>query len=472
MTTSLSAQINVNCNGDSTGSASVSASGGTTPYSYLWNSIPNQTNPTASNLIAGSYTVTVSDSNACTSMDTVIISQPSPLLDSLTSIGVSCNGDSTGSATATVSGGIFPYSYIWNNNQTTSTAINLAAGNYSVVVTDSNGCITTQAISITEPTLLTASTTTSPILCFGDTVGALAIASGGTPVYTYSWSNGQTTQHATGLSSGSYTLTITDSNSCAKTSIVTLTQPPTLSVSVTETNPICKGGTDGTATAMGTGGTPAYNYVWDNGQFSATATGLAAGLYIVTVSDSNNCTKTDTITITQPSGPIATLVASSTTVLLYEHTQLSATGGATYSWLPSTALSCDTCKNLIATPSHTTTYCVTVSDTNHCTDSACITIQVDIPCNSLAVPTAFSPNEDGYSDAFCLQGWDNCITTFNILIYDRWGEKVFESTDPAFCWDGTYSGKPMNSAVFVYYINATDVNAVQVLKKGNITLLH
>jgi gliding motility-associated-like protein len=109
-----------------------------------------------------------------------------------------------------------------------------------------------------------------------------------------------------------------------------------------------------------------------------------------------------------------------------------------------------------------------------CSDSSCVTVNVEMLCplnKDLAVPNAFSPNSDGYNDQFCLQGWNNCLTEFKIYIYDRWGEKVFESTDASFCWDGIYKGQVLDPAVFVYYIKASFANDMKIEKKGNITII-
>jgi len=158
-----------------------------------------------------------------------------------------------------------------------------------------------------------------------------------------------------------------------------------------------------------------------------------------------------------------------------DSTQLTATGGGTYSWTPATGLSCTNCSNPIAKPFETTTYCVTVTDNNGCSASKCVTVTVEIPCptnESVAIPNAFSPNNDGVNDEFCLQGWDACIEDFDIIIYNRWGEKVYESIDPNFCWDGKRLNIIMDSQVFVYHVKAKFKDVKEpVVKKGNISLL-
>jgi len=212
------------------------------------------------------------------------------------------------------------------------------------------------------------------------------------------------------------------------------------------------------------------SYILSNGTIVTTS-----GTYIDTVLSSNGCDSIITITLTV--NPIPTVgVSPNITIITGQSTNLVASGGGTYSWSPSIGLDNTTSASVNATPSVTTTYCVEVTNANGCKDSACVTVYVEVPCpesENLTVPNAFSPNNDGVNDEFCLQGWENCIEQFNIRIYDRWGEKVFESSDPLFCWDGKYTGKQMDAQVFVYYLKASfavqSVGAVD--KKGNISLI-
>nr|MBA3706100.1 gliding motility-associated C-terminal domain-containing protein [Bacteroidota bacterium] len=138
-------------------------------------------------------------------------------------------------------------------------------------------------------------------------------------------------------------------------------------------------------------------------------------------------------------------------------------------WTPTLGLNCSTCTNPIAGPSQTTQYCVTVSNTNGCTDNACVTVTVDVHCGEVFVPNAFSPNNDGENELECVYG--KCIQKMTFIIFDRWGEKVFETSDVKQCWDGSYKGNIMNTAVFVYYLKATLITGEEIMKKGNISLV-
>ncbi|HXU26078.1 MAG TPA: gliding motility-associated C-terminal domain-containing protein, partial [Bacteroidia bacterium] len=152
-----------------------------------------------------------------------------------------------------------------------------------------------------------------------------------------------------------------------------------------------------------------------------------------------------------------------------ESTQLNATGSTSYTWSPATSLSSSTVANPIANPTVTTTYVVN-GTANNCGNTDSVTVFVEINCNGdVFVPTAFSPNGDGQNETECIMG--NCIETLNFFIYDRWGEKVFETTDQKICWDGVFRGKQMDPGIFVYHLKVTFTNGKEITKKGNISLV-
>jgi gliding motility-associated-like protein len=224
------------------------------------------------------------------------------------------------------------------------------------------------------------------------------------------------------------------------------------------------------------GGQAPYTYDIGNGpQNSNFFTGLALGNYSVTVTDANGCVTTiPCLVASNEPQPIAAAVAQDLMIEPGGSTLLFGSGGSTYAWAPSTTLSCSDCANPTATPTETTTYCVTVSD-SACSDTACVRIEVTLPASactaaSIFIPTAFSPNASGKNDMQCIYGGD-CIASMVFRIYDRWGNKVFESTDPKQCWDGLYKGDALDPGVFVYSFNATLSNGEVVQKKGNITLI-
>ncbi|WP_172678805.1 SprB repeat-containing protein, partial [Jiulongibacter sediminis] len=217
-------QTDVLCFGNSTGAIDLSVSGGTGPYTYAWSNA--ETTQDISGLTAGTYSVTITDANGCTSTASTTITEPAALTNSFTQTDVLCFGNSTGAIDLSVSGGTGPYTYVWSNAETTQDISGLSAGTYSVTITDANGCTSTASTTITEPAALTNSFTQTDVLCFGNSTGAIDLSvSGGTGPYTYAWSNAETTQDISGLSAGTYSVTITDANGCTSTASTTITEP-------------------------------------------------------------------------------------------------------------------------------------------------------------------------------------------------------------------------------------------------------
>lgn len=372
---------NVNCFGYTSGSAEATVTGGTSPYTYSWSSVPQQQTPLADSLAAGTYSVLVTDQNGCTyTNNQVIITQPAfPLQVSTSKTDVSCYGNTTGSATVTVSGGTSPYTYSWNTTpmQNTASANGLTAGTYSVQVTDNNNCvIQSQSVIITQPQApLTASVTPTHVSCFGNNTGSIqASVTGGSTPYTYSWSTTpvQTGAIASNLNSGTYSVSITDSKGCSvNPGNIVVTQPSAaLTASVTGQNISCHGETSGSATAAVTGGTAPYTYSWSTipAQVTPTADSLAAGTYSVIISDNKGCSfQSMPIIITQPSQPLNSNITL-THINCHGNNTGSAiaavTGGTspyTYSW--STIPSQNTAQvNSLAAG----TYTLNVTDNNGC----------------------------------------------------------------------------------------------------------
>ncbi len=373
-----SATTNPVCNGQCTGTATATPSGGSTPFTYSWNTTPVQTAQTATGLCAGNYTVTVTDNGGCTNTVTVAITQPPPLTLATAQTNPQCNGQCNGTATVTASGGNTPYTYLWNNGQTTSNATGLCANTYTVTVTAQGGCNTTIAVTITQPPALSLSTSSNAASCSASNGTATVTPSGGTSPYTYQWNNGQTAQTATGLSTGNYTVTVTDANGCTQAAVVTVNNTGNVSVTAAGNNPLCNGQCTGTATATPSGGTSPYTYLWNNGQTSSNATGLCAGTYSVTLTDVNGCTSTASIAIVQP--PVLTAsIPSVNTICIGQNSTLNAnanggTTGYTYNWSNG-----GTSASITVNPSVTTSYTVTVTDANGCTSTATVQVNVNPP---------------------------------------------------------------------------------------------
>ncbi len=381
-------KTDVSCHGGSSGSATATASGGTGPYTYSWSTSPVQTGATASNLTAGTYTVTATDSKGCTKTATVTIGQPDAIVLSTSKTDATCSGSNTGSATVTATGGVGPYTYSWSpTGGTGATAANLAAGTYTVTVTDSKGCTKSATVTIAQPSGLTASVTKTNVLCYGGSTGSATVtASGGTSPYTYSWSpSGGTSATASNLTAGTYTVTVTDAKGCTTTATATIGQPTALSVSITTTGISCYGGTS-SVTAVASGGTAPYTYSWNSVPVKTGSTvELPAGSYTLTVTDSKGCTKTAQITISQPYA--LSLVTTKTDVSCYGGNNGSATATAsggtgpyTYTWNTSPVQTGSTASNLAAG-----TYTVTATDSRGCIKTATVTIGQPLSALHVAV---------------------------------------------------------------------------------------
>ena len=487
-TTNITAQTNILCFGGTNGSATANTTGGVAPYNYVWtgttgtlqthNGISSPDSLTG--IAAGTYTVTVTDNTGCVIAQTVTITQPAQLAISVVNSTNATCGNNNGTATVAATGGTIGSGYIYSwapSGGTTAGATGLGANTYTITVTDANACAATTTVVITNttsPVISIASQTN--VLCNGDNTGAATTSVvGGTTPLTYSWTGGAgTNANASNLAATAYTVTVTDASTCTGTTTVTITQPPAIIASVTTTATNCSG-PSGTATVSASGGTGTLSYSWSGGgATSTTINNLPVGTYTVSITDANSCTVTATGTVVTTGTPVAN-AGTGAVILVGGTATLNGSGtGVSHVWTPPTTLTCDTCFITIASPIQTTTYTLTVTDSNGCKATDTVTVFVEIPCptdKNLQVPNAFSPNGDGYNDEFCLQGWNYCISQFQITVFDRWGEKVFQSSDPSFCWDGTYRGKQLDPAVFVYYITAILGNNEDISKKGNISLI-
>ena len=291
----------------SDGVATVTPSGGTSPYTYLWDN--EETTAQATSLNVGTHSVTVTDYFGCyTTCDIIIECLPNALRCIVAkNSDISCYDGDDGSAKVTAEGGVPPYKYLWDNNEVTQTATSLNAGLHSVTVTDASQTETTCSVTIDEPLVLEASAeaegATTYCSCYGASDGSIDLTvTGGTLDYTYLWSNGATSQDLSDLSAGTYSVVVTDSNGCTTEEEVVISEPGILSCDITEYSDVSiYGGSDGEATVSVEGGTPEYSYSWSpGGAITAQISGLSAGTYTVTVSDDSGCETICEVTITEP----------------------------------------------------------------------------------------------------------------------------------------------------------------------------
>lgn len=358
---------NVTCNGLNDGAITLAPTGGTTPFTYAWSN--GATTASVSNLAPGNYTLTITDNTSCSTDTTFAITEPTPLVVSITNTTPeTCLGVGNGSITSSATGGSAPYTFNWDNGGTTAMLMSLNGGVYSLTVTDANGCTATTSATVTTiPSTLTSSIgSVSNVLCFNGTDGsAIASGSGGAAPYTYSWNNGANNASLTGVAAGTYTVTVTDNNSCQNINTVSISEPTVLGVSgVTFSNVTCNGLSNGSANIVATGGTAGYTYSWPDGTSSIANTNLAAGMFYVTVSDANSCIDSVQISVTEPTLLLMNPTVNNITCngLVNGSVTTAVSGGSTpytYAWSDGSSSSSITG---LATGS----YSLTVTDANNC----------------------------------------------------------------------------------------------------------
>ncbi len=309
--------VNIKCNGNANGSATVTPSGNAPPYTFSWT--PNvSTTGNASGLSAGTYTCTVTDSGGCSAVSIITITEPLAISATVTATPTGCS-TSTGAASVIAVGGTGTYTYSWTpSGGTTANATGLSAGTYSVTITDANSCTCTASTVVTGSGGLTATSVQTNIKCAGSNTGsATANVTGGVLPYTYAWSPGGGTNATTSnLSAGTYTCVITDNNGCISSFIITITQPALLTATY-QLDSVCRGDTGSFVHAI-SGGIKPYTYSWSptnglscNNCPSPIFSGTVSTCYIVTVTDSNGCTATSHVCMKVNPMPDVTLIKQS-----------------------------------------------------------------------------------------------------------------------------------------------------------------
>ncbi|WP_161622665.1 T9SS type B sorting domain-containing protein [Cesiribacter andamanensis] len=369
---SLDATIShVNCFGATTGAIALTVSGGTAPYSYSWDN--GAATATLTDLAAGVYTVTVTDANGCTFSQGFEISQPAALALSAVATPASACGAADGSLDLTVGGGNAPYSFRWSNEAVTEDLANLAAGTYSVEVTDANGCVATASYTIGEPASISITASVTGLSTCTAADGAIDLSvEGGDGSYTYLWNTGATSQDLTGLSAGDYTVLVTDASGCTATASVSIAPVSSLVVTATATDASSCTEANGAISLVIEGGEAPYTYLWNTGATTQNLSGLAAGSYTVTVTDALGCETTLTTTISAPAGISLTAVAEGVSCFGGANGSISLQvegGTAPFSYLWNTGATTQNLTGLAAG-----TYSVVVSDAAGCSASESITI--------------------------------------------------------------------------------------------------
>ncbi|HLP20281.1 MAG TPA: gliding motility-associated C-terminal domain-containing protein, partial [Chitinophagales bacterium] len=360
------------------------------------------------------------------------------------------------------------------------------AGSYPVTLTNQYGCDSVVTTNLAVITVVVTSTPTD-VLCNGDNTGRItATATGGVSQYNYDLLSGgtilsnNTTGNFTALAAGTYDIDVQDTYGCTATTTAIVNEPAQLIASDTVKHVRCYGEGNGQIAITANGGTPGYSFILNN-QFTNT-TGvfslLQAGDYAYTVTDGNGCTDTSSATITEPQEVTISLTPDSAVLNLGQTMQLNATSNydpaATYQWTPAIGLSCYDCPNPTVQTYNNMQYTVEVVATingQNCTAETGLSVTV-IPNYDIFIPNTFTPNGDGNNDLFQIFGNLPALKYVGVQIFNRAGEKVFDSNDLAFTWDGTYKGQPLPAGVYVYTLRVVFVdNHTEQIYKGSLTLM-
>ncbi len=400
------------------------------------------------------------------------------VVDSLRITGPLCPGSCDGNVclVATDSAAA-PLQYNWGNGWSSADCNGgYCAGDYSVTFRDGNGCLVTTPFSIADPLPPTIEASVTHVRCLESCTGAISVNIIGNSTYTLLWlDDSSTTATRSDLCPGLYHLQITDQNGCQFFDSIEVLENVDMDVTITESQNSCIDACSGHATAEATGGYPPYTYQWSSGEEGAVAEALCEGVAIVVATDNYGCQVRDSIVIgLQHSFDSIEVWADDTVVFSGHATRLHVTpiaGGSCW-WMPSNQIDNPTSYNPTAVLADSTTFVVTLTDSIGCsyTDSVrvgCISVNCGKP--NIFIPNAFTPNDDGRNDQLCFSGeW---VDEFQIAIFTRWGEKVYESDDINACWDGRYKNNWCMPGVYVYYCRIKCSDGQKAQFKGDVTLI-
>jgi large repetitive protein len=450
-------QTDVSCTGSCDGAIGITLAGGTSPFSYAWST--GATTDSITGLCDTTVSVVVTDNNGCIAAGNYTIAEPLPIQFSIPVLNTPlCFGDTNGVINTVPSGGTLGYTFSWNPAVAgnTTTATGLAPGVYVVTITDANGCTATESDTLTQPAPLLVTGVVTDASCNTVPDGAINLTvSGGTPAYDYNWSSGDSIEDLINILAGNYTVIVSDTNACADTLNFTVNATVFVTAATGNDTTMCYNPTfllDASATT-GEAGLTWYD---GNGTPLGTTDTLTVSLNtgvntFVVIAVNGACADTDTVVITNNALPLVD-AGPYQTILVFNSVQIggnpTATAGNTILWTPGTALTDSTISNPVASPTVTTTYTVSVTNSSGCTATDTVTVRV-LP--QVIFPNGFTPNGDGKNDTWII---DN-ISLFpecEVEVYNRWGEQLFYSKGYTTQWDGTYKGKPLPVGTYYYAI--------------------
>gem|GEM_PF-1009860 len=467
-----------NCFGEASGNIFTNSSGGVSPYNFVWNT--GSTQKDLQQIAAGLYKLTVTDNNGCTRIAQATIAQPQPIQIQFAVQHNKCFGGNEGEVQAIVTGGNLPYNYKWSNGGNMPSIKTVISGDYDLDIKDLKGCKAHATATVNQPSELMATIATKGVSCTSQNSGsATVVANGGTAPYQYIWMNGNNSSAITNLPAHTVvSVDVKDANGCVINKIDTIREIPAMDIDAIIRNISCKKNDIGSISVTIENGVAPYQYLWSNGQKTSSIVASTAGNFSITVTDRNGCTITENYAVVADSGfSINTIPAQ--TIKLGEIVELSTntTSSDIRSWMWTPAnfdagLDCSNCQSPNAQPKKTTSYLVRAIDTKGCEAIDTVTISVIVD-HTIFTPNMFSPNGDGVNDVFEIYGNHDALKEYDIKIFNRWGEKIYQSSDPHFQWDGTYKGVPQDPGVFVYFMKVIFLDGFKPDDdgKGSITLV-
>jgi len=477
----------VTCFGYSNGYALGSPTGGTLPYTYLWSQ--GATQALAQGLPAGTYNLTVTDSNNCLATNTVVINQPPQLTTTVAEKQVSCFNGSDGVATSIAQGGTPGYLYEWSSNpsQQAASAYNLSAGTYQVTVTDGNGCEVDGFITVTQPDSMSWDLQLKNPTCYGYSDGwAVVTLSGGIPAYQVNWGiqKSPNSWMATGLNAGQHLLPIMDSRNCLDTVPVILDQPNPLPSPTVFDDTICAGdeaALKGIVTGDG-------NSVCWSLTTADTFPIFCGGTYLTSPLFSTRYYFAQTVDLKGCKGamiPVLVTVLPTPQIEFEANRLYNELPNAIFSFYPTDSFpeivewlwelgdnNTSELRDPVHQYSETGYYTVKVTaiDTNGCKDVVEKLRYVEVGRTVfLVAPNAFSPNGDGVNDYFSIS--HRYIHSFTVKIFDRWGNLIYTSDNPNFRWDGSLNGQPLPESAYVFTVFGVAADGTPVELSGSVTLI-
>ena len=443
----------VRCYGQPEGSIDLTVTGGNLPYSFQWSN--GEATESITTLVAGEYKVTVTDAKGCVARDSADIEQPDALGVSPSVTAVSCFGGSDGTIRATVFGGVLPYRYSWNTQDTIPDIFGLDAGAHILTVTDRNLCVRQETIVVPEPQPLAVSFTVKKVSCFelpdGD---ILANVTGGSPAYRYKWSNssfvlGDTTFHPVNLYRDDYTLEITDMNGCVLIDSVRLEEPNPLVINLEATDATCFAKADGEIELSVSGGTTPYSVLWSTDSRQEDLDGLLSNHYEVVVVDVLGCTRYGEIFVGQPDSLDFRVVVSP--VSCKDETDgkiaISPRGGT-----PGYAVQWSNgATGFLIDELPGSTYTVAITDAQSCPYEGVFQVPINPQdcITPVGVPNTFTPNNDGVNDVWVIRHREE-YPDIEVSVFNKWGKLVFTSRGYAEPWDGYSGGTAVQSGTYYY----------------------